>query len=153
VSDDVKDFALGDEVYGCVGGLLQMGGALAEYVLADAKLIARKPKTLSFKEAAALPLVSLTVWEALVTYANLQKGQTVLIHGGTGGVGHVAIQLAKSLGAKVYATCSSQEKMNIAKQLGADVVINYKDKDVKSYVAEYTNNAGFDVVFDTVGGD
>lgn len=153
VSDDVKDFSVGDEVYGCVGGLLNMGGALAEYILADTKLIAQKPKNLSFKEAAALPLVSLTIWEALVRCADVQKGQTVLIHGGTGGVGHVAIQLAKSLGAKVYATCSSQEKMDIAKQLGADAVINYKNNDVASYVAEHTNGAGFDVVFDTVGGD
>lgn len=153
VSEDVTDFKVGDEVYGCVGGLLDMGGALAEYVLADANLIAHKPKTVSLTEAAALPLVAITAWEGLVTYANIKAGDTVLIHGGTGGVGHIALQLAKALGAKVYATCSTPAKMDIAKKLGADVVINYKDKDVKTYVAEHTQGAGFDVVFDTVGGE
>ncbi|MCX7124285.1 MAG: zinc-dependent alcohol dehydrogenase family protein [Gammaproteobacteria bacterium] len=152
IGEGVNDFSIGDEVYGCVGGLLDMGGALSEYILADANLIARKPKTLSFSEAAALPLVSLTAYEALITYANIQKNQTVLIHGGTGGVGHIAIQLAKSLGATVFTTCSSSKKMDIAKQLGADVAINYKNSPVESYVAEHTNGSGFDVVFDTVGG-
>lgn len=153
VGDGVSDFAVGDEVYGCVGGLLDMGGGLAEYVLADVNLIAHKPKTLSFIEAAALPLVSLTAWEGLINYANVQKGQTVLIHGGTGGVGHIALQLAKWLGATVFSTSSSLEKLEVSKQLGADFVINYKETDTKSYVAEHTNNAGFDIVFDTVGGE
>lgn len=153
VGEGVKQFAVGDEVYGCVGGLLDMGGGLAEYVLADINLIAHKPKTLSFIEAAALPLVSLTAWEGLITCAKLQKGQSILIYGGTGGVGHIAIQLAKWLGATVFSTSSSAEKLNISKQLGADFTINFKDSDVKSYVAEHTDNAGFDVVFDTVGGE
>lgn len=152
VGEGVHHFSVGDEVYGCAGGLLEMGGALSEYMLVDVDLIAHKPKTLSFAESAALPLVSLTAWEGLVTCANVQKNQTVLIHGGTGGVGHIAIQLAKSLGAKVHTTCSTSEKMAIAKKLGADVTINYKDTSIASYVAEYTNNAGFNVVFDTVGG-
>jgi len=153
VGEDVKNFSVGDEVYGCVGGLLELDGALAEYVLADVNLIAHKPKILSFTEAAALPLVSLTAWEGLITYANTQKNQTVLIHGGTGGVGHIAIQLAKSLGAKVFSTSSSPEKMDLIKKLGADGAIDYQKSDVKSYVAEYTHGLGFDVVFDTVGGD
>lgn len=152
VGDNVTDFAIGDEVYGCIGGILNMSGGLSEYVLADANLIAHKPKKLSMREAAALPLVALTAWEALITYANVQKDQTVLVHGGTGGVGHIAVQLAKWLGAKVYATSSSANKLFIAKQLGADVVINYKDSSVQDYVNEYTQGAGFDVVFDTVGG-
>jgi NADPH2:quinone reductase len=153
IGEGVHDFAVGDEVYGCIGGLLNMNGALAEYVMADANLIALKPKTLSFTEAAALPLISLTAWEGLITYANVQKDQTVLIHGGTGGVGHIALQLAKSLNAKVYTTCSSEEKMERAKQLGADGLINYKKDDVESYVAKHTHGAGFDIVFDTVGGN
>jgi len=153
VGAGVNNFSIGDEVYGCVGGLLDMGGGLAEYILADTNLIAHKPKTLSFLEAAALPLVSLTAWEGLITCANVQKDQTVLIYGGTGGVGHIAIQLAKWLGATVFATSSTPEKSDISKQLGADFTINYKDSDVKSYVAEHTNHTGFDVVFDTVGGE
>lgn len=153
VGEGVKHFEAGDEVYGCVGGFLDMGGGLAEYILADADLIAHKPTSLSMAETAALPLVALTAWEGLVTYANVQKGQTVLIHGGTGGVGHIAIQLAKWLGAKVYTTSSSPEKMAISKQLGADFTINYKDNNAKFYAAKYTNGVGFDVVFDTVGGE
>lgn len=153
VSPDIVNFKPGDEVYGCAGGLLNMGGALAEYMLVDANLIAHKPNTLSLSEAAALPLVALTAWDALITYANLQKGQTILIHGATGGVGHIAIQLAKWLNATVYATCSSPAKMLIAKRLGADEVINYREQDVAAYTAMHTGNKGFDVVFDTVGGD
>lgn len=152
VGPGVTHFNVGDEVYGCVGGLLNMQGALAEYVLADCNLIALKPRSISFNEAAALPLVALTAWEALVSYTRLQKEQHILIHGGTGGVGHIAIQLAKWLGAKVYATCSSEEKSDIALQLGADVVINYKTTSMTDYIANHTQG-GFDIVFDTVGGD
>ena len=153
VGEGVQHFSVGDEVYGCVGGFLNMGGGLAEYILADVSLIAHKPKALSLTETAALPLVAITAWEGLVTYANVQQDQTVLIHGGTGGVGHIAIQLAKWLGAKVYATSSSLEKMDISKQLGADFTINYKDTHAKTYAAKYTQGHGFDVVFDTVGGN
>lgn len=149
--EGVKGFSPGDEVYGCAGGLLDMGGALSEYILADANLIAKKPKSLSFSEAAALPLVALTAWEGLITYANLQSKQSILIYGGTGGVGHIAIQLAKWLGARVFATCSSINKMEIIKKLGADVIINYKNVDVATYTKEHTHGTGFDVVFDTVG--
>lgn len=153
VGDGVASFSVGDEVYGCAGGLLEMDGALAEFMLVDQDLIAHKPKSLSFLDAAALPLVSLTAWEALVTYANLQKNQSVLIHGGTGGVGHLAIQLAKCLGANVFTTCSSPDKMELAKQLGADVVINYKEESVETYVKKHTAGEGFEVVFDTLGED
>lgn len=153
IGEGVQEFSVGDEVYGCVGGFLALGGALAEYVLADAALIAHKPKTLSFEASAALPLVAQTAWEALVTYANVQRNQTVLIHGGTGGVGHIAIQLAKHLGAKVFTTASSSKKIDLCKELGADGAIHYRDTSVQSYVEQYTQNKGFDIVFDTVGGD
>lgn len=153
VGEDVTKFKVGDEVYGCAGGLLAMNGALAEFMLADAHLIAHKPKSISFLQAAALPLVSLTAWEALVTEVNLKKNQSILIHGGTGGVGHIAIQLAKWLGAKVFATSSNESKLAISKQLGADVVINYKTDKPEKYVAEHTQNSGFNVVLDTVGGE
>lgn len=153
VGEGVNDFAVGDEVYGCVGGLLDMQGALAEYLIADANLIAHKPRSLSLAQAAALPLVALTAWEGLVTYANVKKDQTVLIHGATGGVGHIAIQLAKWLGANVFATASSPQKLALAKELGADFTINYKQQTSLSYVNELTNGNGFEIVFDTVGGD
>lgn len=153
VGEGVSKFKVGDEVYGCAGGLLTMQGALAEFMLADANLIAHKPKSLSFTEAAALPLVSLTAWEALITRANLQKNQSILIHGGTGGVGHVAVQLANWLGAKVFSTSSDERKLALAKQLGAHVAINYKTSTPEEYVQEYTQHNGFNVVFDTVGGE
>lgn len=153
VGEGVCDFKVNDEVYGCAGGLLAMQGALAEWMLVDAHLIAHKPKSVSFMEAAALPLVSLTAWEALITKANVQKNQSVLIHGGTGGVGHIALQLAKSLGAKVFTSHSEEHKAILAKQLGTDITINYKTMQPEQYVEKYTENRGFDVIFDTVGGD
>lgn len=150
VGGGVTDFKPGDEVYGFAGGIKGSGGALAEYMLADARLLAPKPTNLSFAEAAALPVVSITAWEALFKRANIQAGDEILIHGGAGGVGHVAIQLAKSVGAKVYTTVSTTEKAQIAKELGADVVINYKETSVQEYVNKYTDGKGFKYIFDTV---
>ncbi|KAJ9460442.1 2-methylene-furan-3-one reductase [Diplonema papillatum] len=95
VGEGVVAFAVGDEVYGCAGGLADLQGALAEYMLADAKLIARKPKSVSMREAAALPLVGITAFEGLQR-AGTKKGQKLLVHGGVGGVGHVAVQLAST---------------------------------------------------------
>lgn len=154
VGEGVTAFNIGDEVFGCAGGFKgTTGGALAEFMLADADLLAHKPKNLTMEEAAALPLVSITAWEALFNRAKLTPGQTILIHGATGGVGHIAIQLAKWAGATVYTTASSQEKLAIGTQLGADGTINYKEESVLDYVQKYTNGKGFDVVFDTVGGE
>ncbi len=153
VGDGVQTFKPGDEVYACAGGVKGLGGALAEFMLADAALVAHKPTTLSMAEAAALPLVSIAAWEGLFDKARIQREQTVLIHGGTGGVGHIALQLAKWTGAKVFTTGSSVEKLDMARRLGADAAINYREQTVGEYVAEYTNGTGFDVVFDTVGGD
>src|SRR3989338_5376316 len=152
VSPEVTNFKVGDEVYGCVGGLKGSGGALAEFMLADAKLIAKKPKSLSMLEAAALPLVSITAWEALFEKAKLTNKNNILIHGGVGGVGHIAIQLAKWCGAKVYTTVLKQEDFSLAKSLGADEVINAKEENVEKYVTRLTGDRGFDIVFDTVGG-
>ncbi len=153
VGEGVTPFKQGDTVYGCVGGVKGVPGALADFVLADERLVARSPQSITLAESAVLPLVSITAWEALIDRAKIQKGQTVLIHAGTGGVGHIAIQLAKWAGATVYTTVSSAEKEDIAKKLGADYVINYKTTSVKEYVQECTSGKGFDVVFDTVGGD
>lgn len=153
IGEGVSQFQPGDEVYGCAGGVKGTGGALAEYMLADQALIALKPKSLSMKEAAALPLVSITAWEGLIDRATITEGDKVLIYGGTGGVGHIGLQLAKSKGAKTFVTVSDNKKMDLAYSLGADVVINYRNQSVEEYVAQYTNNQGFDLVFDTVGNE
>lgn len=153
VGSDVDQFNVGDEVYACAGGVKGTGGALAEYMLADACLVAHKPKSLTMAEAAALPLVSITAWEGLVDRAKVQPGQKVLVYGATGGVGHIGVQLAKWAGATVYALVSNDRKAAIAHRLGADITINYRQQLVEEFVAEYTDGQGFDVVFDTVGND
>jgi NADPH2:quinone reductase len=152
VGSGVTQFKVGDEVYGCAGGVGQLQGALAQFMLVDADLIAHKPKKLSMQEAAALPLVSLTAWLALNDKAKLTSQQTALIYGATGGVGHIAIQLAKANGAVVTTTASSDEKAAIAKRLGADHVVNYKNTPVSDFVNQFTQGQGYNVVFDTVGG-
>ncbi len=150
VGEGITDFVPGDEVYGCAGGLADLQGTLAEYMLADAKLIAHKPKTLSMREAAALPLVGITAYEGLQR-PGAQAGQKVLVHGGAGGVGHVAVQLAKHFGADVYATGSGEKPMGVIEKYGA-TAIDYKTEKVADYVAKHTDGAGFDVIFDSVGG-
>jgi len=151
-SSDVTNFKVGDEVYGCAGGLKGASGALAEFMLADAKLIAKKPTSLSMLEAAALPLVSITAWVALFEKIHLTNKNNILIHGGVGGVGHIAVQLAKWCGAKVYTTVLKEKDFPLAKSYGADEVINAKEESVEDYVARLTDGQGFDCVFDTVGG-
>jgi NADPH:quinone reductase-like Zn-dependent oxidoreductase len=151
VGPEVSTFAPGDEVFGLVGGVGSRQGTLAEFVAVDARLLAPKPATLTFREAAALPLVFITAWEALVDQAKIRKGQTVLIHGGAGGVGQVAIQIAKAVGAEVFATGSPTSQRTI-EDLGA-TAIDYTNTTVEEYVAKHTDGAGFDVVFDTVGGE
>jgi NADPH2:quinone reductase len=153
VGKGVTAFQPGDEVYACAGGVKGLGGALAELMLADADLVALKPKSLKMLEAAALPLVSITAWEGLIDRAQVQPGQTVLIYGATGGVGHIGVQLAKWAGATVYALVSNEEKAAIARKLGADFTINYQQQPVEEFVANDTDGQGFDVVFDTVGND
>lgn len=151
IADDVSGFEVGDEVYGCAGGLADIDGALAELMLADAKLIAAKPKRLSMREAAAIPLVGITAYEGLKR-ANVKTRQKVLVHGGSGGVGHIAVQLAKHMGADVYSTGGGEQQLALIDSLGA-TPINYKAQNVSEYVEQYTNGNGFDVVFDSVGGE
>ncbi|GAB2606948.1 zinc-dependent alcohol dehydrogenase family protein [Kribbella endophytica] len=143
-------FAPGDEVFGLIGGVGDVPGSLGEYAAVDARLLAPKPAELSFEEAAALPLVFVTAWEALVDRAGVRAGQKVLVHGGAGGVGSIAIQLAKARGAEVYATGSARSLATIT-ALGA-TPIDYTTTTVAEYVAEHTGGEGFDIVFDTVGG-
>ncbi|BAZ04313.1 zinc-dependent alcohol dehydrogenase family protein [Calothrix sp. NIES-3974] len=153
IGTGVDRFKVGDEVYACAGGVKGTGGALAEYMLADFRLVAHKPKSLTMAEAAALPLVSITAWEGLIDRAQVQPGQKVLVYGATGGVGHIGVQLAKWAGATVYALVSSDHKAAIAHRLGADITINYCHQPIEEFVAEHMNGQGFDVVFDTVGND
>lgn len=153
VGKKVENFNVGDLVYGCVGGVASLPGALSQYTTADPKLLAIMPKNLSFTEAAALPLVTHTAWEALYERTTIHPNEHVLIHGGAGGVGHIAIQLAKLKGAKVYTTVSSEEKAQIVRKLGADEVIFYRQEKPEEYLKRLTDNRGFDVVFDTVGGE
>jgi NADPH2:quinone reductase len=123
VGEGVTAFAVGDEVYGCAGGRCDLQGTLAEYISADVRLIAHKPKNLSMREAAALPLVGITAYEGLQR-AGITAGQKVLIHGGSGGVGHVAVQLAQHFGADVYSTGGDKKLALIEKPCAKS--INYK---------------------------
>ena len=151
VGKRVKNFQPGDEVYFSQPGFNNRQGTYAEYVLADASLLALKPRSLSFEQAAAAPLVFITAWEALHDRARMTSGQTVLIHAGAGGVGHAAIQLAKLAGAKVITTVSNAEKAQFVQQLGADFIINYRTHDVAAEVLRWTGGNGVDIAFDTIG--
>lgn len=149
---DVDDLKVGDRVFGCAGGVRDMPGALAEYIATDARLLAPAPKSIALREAAALPLVTITAWEGLVHRARMQPGEHVLVHGGAGGVGHVVVQLAKVRGARVAATVSTPMKAEMAKHLGADDIIDYTRETPADYVQRLTGGRGFDVVFDATGG-
>lgn len=143
----------GQAVYYCYGGLGGMTGSYAEYIVLPETALAPKPQRLDFVEAAALPLVGITAWEALYDRGQLQAGETVLIHAGAGGVGHVAIQLAKHRGAQVLTTVSSLEKGQFAQTLGADGVIYYRETDFAQAVQYQTQGKGVDLALDTVGGE
>jgi NADPH:quinone reductase-like Zn-dependent oxidoreductase len=140
----VTRFKPGDAVYSRPD--IIRNGAYAEYVAIRESELALKPSTISHVEAASLPLVSITAWEALFTTANLSKGQRVLIHAGAGGVGSIAIQLARAKGAHVTATASGP-KAALVRSLGADEVIDYRSQDFTSVASD------MDVVFDTIGGE
>jgi NADPH:quinone reductase len=146
VDPGVTAFWPGDEVYG-MGGVGGRQGTLAEVVVAKADLIARKPKSLSMREAAALPLITITAWEGIVDRAKVHAGQKVLVHAGAGGVGHIAVQLAKAFGAEVFATVSA-DKRPVAEEFGA-TTIDYRALSTEQYVSIHTEGQGFDVVCDT----
>jgi NADPH:quinone reductase-like Zn-dependent oxidoreductase len=150
VGPGVSAFRRGEAVYGMVGGVGGVQGTLAEYVAVNAALLAAKPKSLSMRQAAALPLVTITAWEGIVDRAKVHSGQKVLVHAGAGGVGHVAVQLAKSMGADVFTTVS-QDRRTIAESFGA-TAIDYRSVTPEQYVDLHTGGEGFDVVYDTVGG-
>ncbi|MFO8083443.1 MAG: zinc-dependent alcohol dehydrogenase family protein [Desulfobacterales bacterium] len=152
IGESVTRFKAGDEVYffnGGIGGPEQ--GNYAEYTMIHQEYAARKPKNLSMTDAAGVPLVWITACEALMDRAGLEKNQSVLIHAGAGGVGHVAIQIAKGLGARVATTISGKEKAEFAQSMGAEYLIDYQKKDFVEAVLDWTDGKGVDVVFDTVG--
>jgi alcohol dehydrogenase len=134
VGKNVKKFKVGDEVYSRPADFHI--GTFAEFITIDEKDVAFKPKNLNMEEAASVPLVALTAWQALVEKANLKKGQKVFIQAGSGGVGTIAIQLAKHLGATV-ATTASEKSFALLKTLGADVLIDYKTQDFEDILKDY----------------
>lgn len=150
VGPDVTGFRRGDEVYGMTGGVGGNQGSLAQYAAVDARLLAVKPATLSLREAAALPLIFITAWEGLVDRVGIKAGQSVLVLGAGGGVGHIAVQIARAFGATVYGV-DAAGKAEYLRSLGV-VPIDYASEDVEAYVAKHAGGQGFDVVYDTVGG-
>jgi NADPH2:quinone reductase len=150
VGAGVTGFRAGDEVFGMTGGVGGNQGSLAQYQAVDAALLAHKPRSMSMREAAALPLVFITAWEGLVDRARVGPGKKVLVHGGAGGVGHVAVQIARAFGADVWATGAPASRTAI-EGYGA-TFIDYTSETVDDYVARHTAGEGFDIVFDTVGG-
>jgi NADPH2:quinone reductase len=148
----VTRFKSGDEVYFFNNGLGSDPGSYAEYAMIHEDYAARKPRNLSMAEAAAAPLVLITAWEALVDRMVLKAGEMVLIHAGAGGVGHIAVQLARHLGARVAATVSGPEKAEFVRKLGAELVIDYRKQGFVEETLSWTNGRGAEVVFDTVGG-
>ena len=148
---EVTRFKPGDEVWFCHGGLGGPVGNYAEYIVLDNQLAQSKPLSIDFVHTASAPLVLLTAWEALHDRARLSKGQTVLIHAGAGGVGHVAIQIARAAGARVCTTVSSPEKADFANALGAEYCINYQEEDLVESIMDWTEGRGVDVALDTVG--
>ncbi|MBD3670427.1 MAG: zinc-dependent alcohol dehydrogenase family protein [Gammaproteobacteria bacterium] len=152
IGDQVDGFAVGDEVFWCQVPFNGRCGNYAEYAVVDAALLAKKPANIDFNQAAAAPLVLITAWEALFDRYALRDGQRVLVQAGAGGVGHVAIQLAKQAGARVITTVSTEDKADFVRSLGADEVINYREQDVHAAVMDWTEGEGVDMALDTVGG-
>ncbi len=149
----VTDWQPGDEVWYCNGGLGREPGNYAEYSLVDARVARRKPAALTFEQAAAAPLVLITAWEALYDRGGLEAGQRVLIHGGAGGVGHVAVQLARLRGARVCATAGGADHGAFVYGLGAERVIDHQQEDFVAAVLDWTAGQGVDLALDIQGGE
>lgn len=152
VGTAVTRFKPGDEIYFCNGGIGGPQGNYAQYTVIDQACAAAKPATLSFEEAAAVPLVLITAWEALFERTQIKSQQAVLIHAGAGGVGHMAIQLASIANANIFTTVSTPEKAQFVQDLGARHVIRYQEQDFLRTIAHITQHRGVDIAFDTVGG-
>lgn len=152
VGASVTRFKPGDQVYYADGGFGIHQGSYAELKVVDEHYLAAKPESLTFEESAALPVVLLTAWEALYARAGIKAGDFVLVHGGAGGLGHIAIQLARKAGGRVAATVSTDAKAKIAADLGAEKIIRYREDDVREALNLWSGKDGADVVFDPVGG-
>lgn len=150
IGPEVTAFKVSDEVYGMTGGVGGIQGSLAQYAAVDADLLALKPSNLAMREAAALPLAFITSYSGIVDRAHLRAGQTVLVQGGAGGVGHISVQLARAAGGVIWATASEHDQEFISR-LGA-TAIDYRKQAVEQYVESATQGEGFDLVVDTVGG-
>jgi NADPH2:quinone reductase len=148
LGEGVERLSIGDAVLALVAG-----GGYAEYTVAPEVCCIRKPDTLSFIDAAAIPETFFTVWHNVFERGELKAGETFLVHGGTSGIGVTAIQIAKALGARVITTVGSDEKCAAARALGADVAINYRTQDFSDVVRQETGKRGVDVILDMVGGD
>ncbi|MHC5361994.1 zinc-binding dehydrogenase [Myroides sp. LJL110] len=153
VGDKVTKFQKGQKVFGYVAGFSQYKGGLADYAVANPDLMAILPEDTNFTAGAALPLVGLTAYQMVFDKVSIQIGQKVLVYGATGGVGHLVVQFAKLCGAQVHAMVSNQEKAQIAKTLGADQTINYKEESIENILDKYTDGKGYDIVFDNVGNE
>ncbi|MDD3883936.1 MAG: zinc-dependent alcohol dehydrogenase family protein [Gallionella sp.] len=153
IGDAVTRFKVGDAVYFCNGGLGDEPGNYAEFTTLHEGYCAASPNTLTLAEAAALPLVLITAWEALLERCHLQAEQTLLIHAAAGGVGHIALQLAHRLGARIAVTVSDNRKAGLAQALGAEKIIHYREQNFVQEILDWTDGRGVDIVFDTVGGD
>ena len=147
VGPDVTGLKVGDEICALVGS-----GGYAEYALADAALCLPRPKALSMLEAAGVPENYFTVYDNVFTRGRLAKGETILVHGGSSGIGSTAIQLARHFGATVIATAGSAEKCDFCRKIGADHAIDYRTQDFVSEVQKITEKRGVDVILDMVGG-
>ena len=150
LGEGVSGLKVGDEVYGLTGGVGGVQGSLAEYAVVDPDLLALKPANLDWREAASMPLAAITAWEGMVDRAHVQAGWKVLVHGGAGGVGRLAVQIALEAGAEVAATGSASSR-GVIEALGA-TFIDYRAEPAEAYVARLTGSRGFDLIYDTVGG-
>lgn len=148
ISSENNRLQIGDEVCALV-----TGGGYAEYCVAEADLVLPIPHGLSMIQAAALPETFFTVWSNVFDVAQLQAGETLLVHGGSSGIGTTAIQLAKAFGASVIVTAGTPEKCQFCQQLGADLAINYRRADFVAEVKAFTHHQGVDVILDSIGGD
>ena len=151
VGSAVRRFKAGDDVF--FSGLITDNGGYAEYCVVNESIVSQKPANVSHIEASTIPLSGQTAWEALFERAGVKAGESVLIHAGAGGVGSLAIQLAKWKGLTVFTTAGQPQHIEMVRQFGADHVINYKEADFVEVVQRKTHGDGVDVVFDTVGGD
>ncbi len=147
----VTNVKIGDEVWYIDGGYTGNPGSYAEYKVVRGSYVTAKPSSLDFVQAAALPVVGLTAWEAVFEKGRVERGDHVLVHGGAGGLGHIAIQYLTSLGARIATTISNDAKAKLVTELGAELAINYREQNVEQAIEAWRGAPGAEIVFDFVG--